>query len=70
MIGITYNTLEQNITVPIQMRYKVKLQGVGNMLIGVNLSSNAYPANVLPPLIPFWKGGKRNPVPSPLQGEG
>ncbi|MBG1261516.1 hypothetical protein [Nostoc commune] len=35
--------------------------------IGVNLSLNAYSTGVLPPLIPPWKGGKRNLVPSPLQ---
>ncbi|QFS43194.1 hypothetical protein GXM_00667 [Nostoc sphaeroides CCNUC1] len=37
------------------------------MLIGVNLSSSAYPTDVLPPLVPPYKGGKQeNPVPSPL----
>ncbi len=40
---------------------------VGARYIGVNLSSNAYSTDVLPPLIPPWKGGKKNLVPSPLQ---
>jgi hypothetical protein len=29
------------------------------MNIGVNLSSKAYPTGVLPPLIPPYKGGKK-----------
>jgi hypothetical protein len=34
------------------------------LVIGVNLSSNAYSTGVLPPLVPPCEGGKQeNPVP-------
>jgi hypothetical protein len=36
------------------------------MNTGVNLSSNASPTSILPPLIPRLLGGKRNLVPSPI----
>jgi hypothetical protein len=36
------------------------------MPIGVNLSSNASPTDVLPPLIPPWKGGKKKSISLPF----
>jgi hypothetical protein len=45
--------------------------GVRSRGIGVNLSSNAYPTDVFPPLVPPWKGGKKksNSLPN-TYGEG